>query len=107
MEGAKRQGGWTTEGGGMKMIKCVKKTCSTNFHNTIFSQYTPKGIWDAIVKKPKCFEMFYYHLHVFVLICINVSRLDKRIRFSDESEYILKLLFYTLPVHKFILAINV
>ena len=46
------------------MIKCVKKTCSTNFHNTIFSQYTPKGIWDAIVKKPKYFEMFYYQSNV-------------------------------------------
>ena len=65
MEGAKRQGGMDNRGGGrMKMIKCVKKTCSTNFHNTIFSQYTPKGIWDAIVKKPKCSEMFYYQSNV-------------------------------------------
>ena len=64
MDGAKRQRGWTTEWRRMKMIKCLKKICSTNFHNTIFSQYTPKGIWDAIVKKPKCFEMFYYQSNV-------------------------------------------
>ena len=60
------------------MTNCLKKTCSQNFPKTIFLQYTPEGIWDAIVKKPKCFEMFYtiFPLLFLILTVCDINGVD-------------------------------